>query len=210
MIANEGFPIAQKSQYEHALDPSTGLVLVLQEFGFEGLNDNQRLNLIEQASVDDYIIASDIIHRKVAPDENPNFHPEPVKIENPKTKEVTHVTADPSKRIDILTHALSNAQKLVKEYREKGGDTKDVLQRCGNLAAFGILLAQAGKKVMAARQGSYVNLFKMGMTVPIMNKSMNYNYLAQTDQMKEKDLELTLMLQKEYGQIKPIQILSHS
>ncbi len=125
---------------EQLLDPQVSLGEALTKAGLEGLTAHERLDLIEQATVEDYLSAADIIHRKVAPEHSHEPHPAPMKLINPYTPEVVYA-ATPSERAGILNKALDNAKKVVAKYRAEGGNPDDALQRCGNLAAFGIVLA---------------------------------------------------------------------
>lgn len=141
-------------------DPQVGLGEILTEAGLEGLTPDERLGLIEQATVEDYMNAADIIHRKVAPEHSHEPHPDPVKIVNPHTGEVSHYMAAPSEREGILNKALENAKKIVAKYRIEGGSPEDALQRCGNLAAFGLALAhiyEEGNGRMARTVGEIIH-----------------------------------------------------
>ena len=130
-----------QSDLETQADPSVDLIDLLSSTGYEGLDAEARLSLVEGASLEGYMGAVDAIHRKVAPDESPDLHPEPVKIVNPTTGEVRRYAARPEERAGIMTHALELAQRVARKYRAEGGSIDDTLQRCGNLAAFGVVLA---------------------------------------------------------------------
>jgi|GEM_PF-3058304 len=129
---------------DHVNDPDISLAEVLAEAGFDGLPPEERLALIEHATVDDYVAAVDAIHRKVAPDHSHDPHPETMKLVA-RTGEVTSHTARPEERRDIMEHALGAAKQVAQKYRQEGGSVEDALQRCGNLAAFGVVLAHTYK-----------------------------------------------------------------
>lgn len=122
-------------------DPQATVGDLVTTAGFEGLSAEARLEVIEKASLDDYISSIDLVHRKVAPNESHEFNDRATSLVDPNTGEIRHSTAQPHEREDILQRALDNAQSVVAKYRQEGGDTEDVLRRCSNLAAFGILLA---------------------------------------------------------------------
>lgn len=122
-------------------DPKVSLAEVLSEAGFEGLQPEGRLELVERATVDDYVAAVDAIHRKVVPDHSHDPHPETMKLVDPKTGEIRSYTARPEERRGIMEHALGVAKQVAQKYREEGGSIEDALQRCANLAAFGVVLA---------------------------------------------------------------------
>jgi hypothetical protein len=126
---------------ESVNDPTVSLGDLLKESGFEGLPPEGRLTLIEHATIDDYMTALDAVHRKVAPDYSHEFHPEAVKFANPSTGEVSAHAARPEERAGIMGHALGAAKQVVQKYRQEGGSVDEALQRCGNLAAFGVALA---------------------------------------------------------------------
>jgi hypothetical protein len=126
---------------ELANDPNVGLADMLTKAGFEGLSPADRLSLVEQASVEEYVATVDAIHHKVAPDHSHESHAEPVKIVDPKTGEVRSHTAQPADRLGIMEHALVAARQVAQKYHAEGGSIDDALQRCGNLDAFGVVLA---------------------------------------------------------------------
>jgi len=126
---------------EYIDDPQVGLGEMLTRMGLEGLTPEERLVMVETATLDDYKSAADALHRKVAPDHSHDEHPDAVKIIDPKTGAVRHYTAAPAERDGILSKALESAKLVVAKYRSEGGNIEDALQRCGNLAAFGIVLA---------------------------------------------------------------------
>lgn len=125
---------------DHVADPSIGLGDLLAEAGFEGLPPEGRLSLVEHATVDDYVSAVDAVHRKVAPDYSHEPHPEPMKLVGRDGK-VSSYTALPEERAGVMGYALEAAKQVARKYREEGGSIDDALQRCGNLAAFGVVLA---------------------------------------------------------------------
>src|SRR6266702_4662921 len=125
---------------DHVTDPSVSLADILGEAGFEGLPPEGRLALVEHATVDDYVTAVDTVHRKVAPGHSHGPHPETMKLVA-RTGEVTSHTARPEERRGIMEHALGAAKQVAQKYRQEGGSIEDALQRCGNLAAFGVVLA---------------------------------------------------------------------
>ncbi len=117
----------------------------LSQLGFEGLTQEQRLEIIENATVDDYKKSADLLHQEVAPGEDHAEHSGTVKIINPDTNEVSHYTATPEERDGILQKALDNAKLVASKFREEGGSLEDALWRCSNLAAFGLVLAHRYK-----------------------------------------------------------------
>jgi hypothetical protein len=141
----ENLAVGESSWQDRILDPKVSLEGALIELGLDKLDSQARLGLIEQARLSDYQAAIDIVHRKVASEHSHEAHPESVKLEDPHTGEVRHRAAHPAMRSDILRKALENSQALVAKYRHEGGDVDEVLQRCGNLAAFGIVLAHIYK-----------------------------------------------------------------
>lgn len=122
-------------------DSSVSLGELLKESGFEGLSPEGRLAIIERATVDDYVATIDAVHRKVAPDHSHEPHPEAVKFISPGTGEMSSYAAKPEERAGILSHALEAAKQVAQKHRQEGGSINDTLQRCGNLAAFGVVLA---------------------------------------------------------------------
>lgn len=79
--------------------------------------------------------------KKVTLGHNYEVHPDVMKIIDPRTGAVSRHTAAPADRDGILAKALENAKLVTEKYRRDGGSLEDALQRCGNLAAFGLVLA---------------------------------------------------------------------
>jgi hypothetical protein len=125
---------------DHVNDPNVGLGDVLSEAGFESMPPEGRLSLVEHASVDDYMGAVDVIHRKVASEHSHDPHPIAVSFVG-KDGQVSSYAAQPEERAGIMRHALEAAKQVAQKYRQEGGSIEDALQRCGNLAAFGVVLA---------------------------------------------------------------------
>lgn len=122
-------------------DPAIELSSMLKDAGFEGLSAEQRLGVIERATLDDYKNAIDAIHRKVAPDDSPEPNPVRGYRNNRVTGEFTGWFVAPEDRDGVLSYALDQAKAVCAKYRTEGGDIDEALQRCGNLAAFGVVLA---------------------------------------------------------------------
>ncbi len=125
---------------DHLSDSGVGLGDMLAKVGFEGLRPEERLALVENATIEDYMVAVDAIHRNVAPDYSHEPHPEPMKLVD-RDGIVKSYTALPEERAGIMEYALSVAKQIIKKYRQEGGSIDDALQRCANLAAFGVVLA---------------------------------------------------------------------
>lgn len=126
---------------EYVDNPQVSLGDMLTRIGLEGLSQEARLAFIERATLEDYKAAADALHKKVAPEHSHDEHPDAVKITDPNTGEIRHYTAAPSERDSILGKALESAQLVAAKYRSEGGSLEDALQRCSNLAAFGLVLA---------------------------------------------------------------------
>lgn len=126
---------------ERLVDPRVSLTEMLAQLGIEGLTQEERLGLIEHATLSDFKTVVDLIHRKVAPEDSHEIRTKAGTISNLRTGEVVHHTAAPEMRDSILQRALEYAQQIVAKYRQEGGSLEEALQRCGNLAAFGMVLA---------------------------------------------------------------------
>lgn len=126
---------------ETGLDPHTSLLTFLETAGVEGLDDNGRLDLLERASMANFIAAVAVIHQKLTPEGDPNPMPRPMGVTDNKVKTV--FTAEPENRYGILEHAFNKSKELISKYRAEGGSLRNVLERCGNLAAFSIVLAHS-------------------------------------------------------------------
>jgi hypothetical protein len=122
-------------------DPRASIGDLVVTAGFEALTPEERLGVIENSTVADYKAAIDAVHRKVAPDESHEVNQKATKIADPNTGELRYMTAEPDARDGILEKAHGLAQEVIAVYRREGGDIENVLRRCGNLAAFGALLA---------------------------------------------------------------------
>jgi hypothetical protein len=141
-----------------------------QKCRFEGLGPEERLALVERATVDDYAAAVDAIHHKVAPERSHEAHTDVVKLIDPKTGEVRSYAAQPLERTSIMAHALANAKKVVQKYRTEGGSIEAALQGCGNLAAFGVVLAHKYKDGNGRTARTAGSLYTKVMTALILNR----------------------------------------
>jgi hypothetical protein len=136
-------PAAKDDVEPSERQPEIGAFLA--EQGYDGLDDEQRLEmLIEEASLDSYFDLVDKIHRSVAPNADPNQNPVASTISNPQG-EVVAKLAEPAERMKILQTALDLAKQVAEKYRASGGSIRDALRRCGNLLAFGVVLAHPYK-----------------------------------------------------------------
>ncbi len=122
-------------------EPELSLGDFLSRIGLEGLSPENRLELIERATVGDFMAAINAIHHKVAPEDSHEPQPEQAKFSDSQTGDIHGFATEPEEREAILEHALSAAKQVVQKYREDGGSLDNTLQRCGDLAAFGIVLA---------------------------------------------------------------------
>lgn len=116
----------------------------LVEIGFDKLTKQQRVELIEHASLDDYKQVIDIIHEYFTKDTDINRQPSstPIKLVR-RDGTISAYTASPEERDEILNRALENSKVLINKFKHEGGDIDDLLERCSNLAAFGTVLSHA-------------------------------------------------------------------
>ncbi|RWZ78124.1 MAG: hypothetical protein EOT04_02845 [Candidatus Chaera renei] len=130
-----GIPTAEKHK-----DNPDRLPKALEAYGFDNLSPEERLSVIEQARPEDFKGAVIALHRLVAPEADPEPTGRQMKLVG-GNGEVRHLAAQPDQRDKILGLALDKAKAVAAKYRREGGSIQDVLNRCGNLAAFGVTLA---------------------------------------------------------------------
>lgn len=125
---------------ETTKQPESTLSEKLVERGLDGITPEKRLEIIDNASIEDFKDALSEIHKIVSPESDDKEHPNRMKITSP-TGEERHLMAAPEERDGIYSEALSLAKELVRKYEKEGGSIDDTLQRIGNIIAFSIVLA---------------------------------------------------------------------
>ncbi|HSW75136.1 MAG TPA: hypothetical protein VLG16_04715 [Candidatus Saccharimonadales bacterium] len=127
------------SLIDHVTNPDVSLAELLSEARLEGLSPEERLGLIERATVGDYEAAVDAIHYKVAPEHSHEPYTGAMWLES-APGEIVAYTAQPEDWAGIMTYALEKAKQVARKYRTEGGSIENALERCGNLGAFGVVL----------------------------------------------------------------------
>lgn len=123
---------------DYVTDPDVSLTELLSKAGLEGLSPEERLGLIERATVEDYEAAVDAIHYKVAPEHSHEYNVGGCVASAPG--EIVAYTAQPEDWVGIMAYALEKAKQVARKYRAEGGSIENALERCGNLGAFGVVL----------------------------------------------------------------------
>ncbi len=133
-------PSQRELNKSREVDSRDELCDFLEELGFDKMPPERRLEIIEHASLEDYIYGTAALHQKLAPEAPAYPLDRPIRLEN-KTTGSGKDLAMPEERLPIFEKAHDLTMKVVAKYRKEGGSLQNVLNRCANLSAFGIVLA---------------------------------------------------------------------
>lgn len=159
--------LSQRTYAEQLSDPQLSLGDLFMKIEPKSYDPEMRLAFIENTSLDDFLLRTDLIHQKVAPGPEQAFATDTVYMYRVYHKDATlpepsikhYPTANPAERIAIMSYALEKQKDIAQKFRTEGGSIEDALVRCGNLSAFGITLAhfyEDGSGRTARSEGQFI------------------------------------------------------